>query len=529
MDKTGLIWKFPVNRELTQPEKDHHLPLDRPVVIPGNVMTTIKMNSTYLECCDKFYFGKGEITATGLFTCIGCCIILTVPLLNIINFPPRSEASFNEWLLFAIFVYATGIPTLLTLWFTGLSKEVFRYTHYPIRFNRKTRMVHVFRLDGTVMSESWDKLYFTIGLGEEYKESKEVRGHRLAEDGKTVLETFALPYVACEMRPRKQWEFVRRYMEKGPAEVLPYIDHVLDVELGQPGKRESFAHGYKMFSTTISNLGFYLFFPLTFPGVIGRWIAMRTCKQPVWPAEINAECAIEPNDPYLVDAKHLPEKVLQAQRIEQGGRDETITSAENLTEEAEFQPGKNKYRQVYLAILFSIMVPAIYALFAALAPSPESYIRKLNEQVEEARQQGLLGETSELLTEIIKIKPNAENYYNRGKYYDHVIRKDGHSKDETVLKWYIRDILKDYARAIEYDPDYVAVYRSRGLFYYEILKDYPNAIQDFTKWIALDPEGAHKVCGESNDCEVLKFLRENNLLHGENTPVTQKQQMEQGR
>jgi len=34
---------------------------------------------------------------------------------------------------------------------------------------------------------------------------------------------------------------------------------------------------------------------------------MRTCKQPVWPTEIEAECVIEPNDPYLVDAHHLPE------------------------------------------------------------------------------------------------------------------------------------------------------------------------------------------------------------------------------
>jgi hypothetical protein len=52
----------------------------------------------------------------------------------------------------------------------------------------------------------------------------------------------------------------------------------------------------------------FLFFPLTLMYAIGRWVAMRTSKQPVWPAEIEAECAIAPDDPYLVDAEHVPER-----------------------------------------------------------------------------------------------------------------------------------------------------------------------------------------------------------------------------
>jgi tetratricopeptide (TPR) repeat protein len=312
--------------------------------------------------------------------------------------------------------------------------------------------------------------------------------------------------------PRKHWEFIRRYMEIGPAEVLPYIDPVLDVEIGQPGKRESFAHGYKIYSTSISELMFYLFFPLAFSDVIGRWIAMRTCRQPAWPAEIKAECAIEPNDPYRVDAQHLPEKVLQAQGLEQDESDET----ENLPKEAEYQPDKKTNKQVYVAILFSVVVATIYTIAALFVQSPESYVHELKGRVEIARQKGLLGETSILLTEIIKIKPSAESYYNRGKYFDQHIREDGLLKDEELLRLYIIDILKDYASATEYDPDYIDVYRSRGLFYYEIQKDYPKAIEDFKKWIELDPEGPRKIC-ESNDCEVLKFLRENNLWHGEST------------
>ncbi|MDR0702309.1 MAG: hypothetical protein LBF61_07870, partial [Azoarcus sp.] len=193
------------------------------------------------------------------------------------------------------------------VWFTWLSKELFRYSHYPIRFNRKNRKVYFFRLDGTVMCEDWEKLYFTLGVGEEHEE-KEVRCHRLAEDGRTVLETYALPVPSQAHKPRSQWEFVRRYMEEGPEKVLPLIDHVLDVHIGK-GRREGFIHGMKMMYTDVGWLIAYVGSPLFLFYAIGRWIAMRVAKYPEWPAEVEAECAVEPDDPYLVDADHLPKGV----------------------------------------------------------------------------------------------------------------------------------------------------------------------------------------------------------------------------
>ena len=308
MDGMGLIWKFKVNRELTRPERRDHLPVDKAsCASPGSQMSVIRMNSTWLECVDKFYFGKGEITGGGIFGMIimGGFMILPVHWM-FFDFPVASEHERSELLLGSIAILAMVLPTMLLVWFTYLGKEVFRYTHYPIRFNRKTRMVHVFRLDGTVMSESWDKLYFTLGVGEELNKQREVRAHRLSEDGKeTVLETFALPTLNSQDHPRAQWEFVRRYMETGPAEVLPLIDHVLD---GHFGRNESFGHGYKMIAADAGKFITIVFLPMSLLYAIGRWIAMRTCKQPVWPAEVEAESAIDPDDPYLVDADHVPKQ-----------------------------------------------------------------------------------------------------------------------------------------------------------------------------------------------------------------------------
>ncbi|MCL2877098.1 MAG: hypothetical protein FWF12_12680, partial [Betaproteobacteria bacterium] len=46
-------------------------------------------------------------------------------------------------------------------------------------------------------------------------------------------------------------------------------------------------------------------FPLALIFSLGRWTAMHTCTIPRWPAEVEAACAVEPNDPYLRDRNHL--------------------------------------------------------------------------------------------------------------------------------------------------------------------------------------------------------------------------------
>jgi hypothetical protein len=38
---------------------------------------------------------------------------------------------------------------------------------------------------------------------------------------------------------------------------------------------------------------------------LGRWLTMLTCTIPVWPEDVEKDCAIEPNDPYLRDHDHL--------------------------------------------------------------------------------------------------------------------------------------------------------------------------------------------------------------------------------
>jgi hypothetical protein len=311
MDYIGLLDKFPVNRPITIEEIENHLPQDKPSLSrPLCQLSVIRMNSTYLECVDKFFGWKGSFSAFAI-------VALSMPF-SLFIWITLSEISRPEgiqtdalWLIAFAFLGCIGIYFLFG---PVLKKECFQYTHNPIRFNRKTRMVHVFRQNGTVMSEPWETLFFTLCRTQD--DNWEVRGHRLADDRRTVVETFALSYFGPLDDPNDpndpdpfiwgQWEFVRRYMEDGPAELVDQVEWVMDVA----ERRETFLRGFfrllapfgKAWPLAILMSPFCLF------SALGRGFAMRVGKIPYWPKEIEDQCQIDPDDPYLRDAKHLAKK-----------------------------------------------------------------------------------------------------------------------------------------------------------------------------------------------------------------------------
>ncbi|MDR3159275.1 MAG: hypothetical protein LBU11_09785 [Zoogloeaceae bacterium] len=304
MNYLGLTDPLPVNRPLTKQETEQHLSPSKPVPtdFATDWMATIKMNSTYLEFCDMYYDDKGFLTLVMLsFSAVALGIPLVAAFAVMQKWPDLSEQEHLKFIMAPVVLSVMAIPAFW-LFFHALSKEIFRYTHYPMRFNRKTRMAHVFRVDGTVMSESWDKLYFTVSPGQ--TGWLDIHGHRLAEDGVTVLETFALPEYSTEIGPHlfRQWEFVRQYMEEGPEKLLDKVVHTVDIA----DKKESFWFGfwYMMRNNYQFIVAGWLMSPFTFACALGRWLAIKTSKIPVWPAEIEAECQVDPNDPCIRDAQH---------------------------------------------------------------------------------------------------------------------------------------------------------------------------------------------------------------------------------
>jgi hypothetical protein len=100
-----------------------------------------------------------------------------------------------------------------------------------------------------------------------------------------------------------QWEFVRRFMENGPEKLVYQVDTIHHIY----NKRETYMRGlYCIFASFWSEKFLLLpLLPLLLLSTIGRVIVMHTSKIPVWPKEIEEECAFPIDDPYIRDEFHL--------------------------------------------------------------------------------------------------------------------------------------------------------------------------------------------------------------------------------
>ena len=205
------------------------------------------------------------------------------------------------------------LPVLVVVIWT-LLRESFAYTHYPIRFNRKSRTVYVFRVDGTVVKAKWNEIFFTVAELP-HRDQWEIRGHLLAPDNETVVDTFALSYIGsvsvesissgnkrlrADDYVHAHWEFIRRYMEEGPRHLLPQVQFCMPVD----GRREkTYVSIERMFANFASapKLLYWMLSPLSLVMSLCRIFAMRTSKIPEWPSEVDVACVIEPDDPYAIE------------------------------------------------------------------------------------------------------------------------------------------------------------------------------------------------------------------------------------
>lgn len=302
MNYTGLGYanRYKVNRPLTEQERREQLDLgQRSGFEPADALTTIRINSTYLEVVDRWYALKGTAVWMALLIMLPFSWIAMQALGFMIN---KNEA--GAWFSGALGVVVFG-GGVAAAFFLGFRLEAFRWTHYPIRLNRKTRQVHVFRQDGSVLTTPWDSLFLHVGhssppmAGEEL----DVRAHVLDADGETVRETFTPGFVFLgpDTAVMTQWEFLRRYMEE--PDYLPEAHRHVEIANPIHDRREGFAHGvmrcfglgarYPLLQLLLS--------PILALNSLGRWIAMVTSKVPQWPAEVEAACRIEPDDPYRKD------------------------------------------------------------------------------------------------------------------------------------------------------------------------------------------------------------------------------------
>ncbi|WP_343581232.1 DUF6708 domain-containing protein [Acinetobacter sp.] len=308
-------------------------------VEPVDADITIQFNSTYLEVLDKAYNWRGGVN----FFSIGLSILFI--LMIILMFFVIALDGFELIDVFGLILIAVFSGLLFFIYKILLKKDLFGYTHYPIRFNRKNRKVYVFKTKDDIRVFDWDhlKVAFTrIDTGDRRKPEYDIRFSQIAEDG-TIEDAFCLPFRKFVEKIEyieedgyqfssdveavifaSNWEYIRCYMEEGIEESYKAVRKLIPLDK----KRESLLQsmkmawffGSKMYSFKeietplgtryivdiqktykdmhLLNLFKGLFFFIVMICFIGRPFVMHIAKRPKWTKQVEDACVVDTNDPY---------------------------------------------------------------------------------------------------------------------------------------------------------------------------------------------------------------------------------------
>ncbi|UBB94719.1 hypothetical protein I0K01_21720 [Xanthomonas oryzae pv. oryzae] len=291
---TGWIGsKFPLNRVLSEAELDNAFSKRDSYGFMAQRLGLIRINSKYIEWIDRRFLYRGMMN-TSVF--LGGCILMVGGIFVCLDL---FFSSYGGTRFFLAMPIATAILGILLFFFSFLRYDFFSYTYYPIRFNRENRKIYIFReeRDGGLLVVPWEDVFFHIGRGKDMKFLRDIRGEIL--DGEIVKDTFALGHCAERDEPVKEmWEFIRRYMEEGPEAVA---EHPLDkyVELSVAPTWKNCLISAVGFTNATTPFKRVLLFPFIGTFTVVRWLVFKSCKQPVFPPEVEAECQVEPNDPHI--------------------------------------------------------------------------------------------------------------------------------------------------------------------------------------------------------------------------------------
>ncbi|MBB3261178.1 hypothetical protein F4827_006086 [Paraburkholderia bannensis] len=294
----GWMRPFAVNRILLPEERKEALRREAQAEVePGQHMGLIRLNSTYIDWIDRRFRFRGMLN-TSIAT-LGGLFVVGLGLF-VFGDSILFDWTYSDWLLrvclsFGVCLFAFG--SSYVLYYTALRYDYHTYTHYPIRFNRKTRMVHVFRHNGPdgVLSVPWESVYFHLGHGSGMPFLRDIRGEVM--EGDTVKDTFALGHAMESETPvREMWEFIRRYMDQGPEAVAdsPMAKYIALSVTPTLKNCMLFAVSFTNATTPFKRAllsPFIVLFTLT------RWVVFRTSQEPVFPAEVEMTCEVALNDP----------------------------------------------------------------------------------------------------------------------------------------------------------------------------------------------------------------------------------------
>lgn len=265
----------------------------------------IRFNSTFVEVMDSWEFIRGRATALALLMWAALFFAIGMFLFFIYSL-------YFKQVYWSMAVFACLIIVLIYLVYSNYQMakyDLFGYTHYPIRFNRKTQKVYAFSPQQQKIIElNWQDLRFSaVKEGDEI----ELRGS-LVNSENFVEEEISFPFLAPVYEPNlidQHLAFFKAYMQGDDLEKIDAaIPELFDVYNRKPTFKETFERVYMindivervqqkrpeeryMLSVTLNSI-FWL------PNLFLRRMGLFFSKIPNWPAYVEKECEIDIADAY---------------------------------------------------------------------------------------------------------------------------------------------------------------------------------------------------------------------------------------
>ena len=271
--------------------------------------TVVQFNSTYMELVDMWDFSRGEIVWSQF-------LILSVALfgLGTFNYMVFLEVNRNGIGFFIVFlcIMIAIVFGMVYAILRRLSRELFTYTYFPIRFNRKNGKVYVIGANKKVDIYDWQDL--NIHMDAEVNAPWGVRCCDVNDKG-IIQRTFSLPfrYQRVHKVLYGHFEFVNRYMSvknnKDLSEVASSIRYIFPIHQRKETYKESVQRSLLEYHYDFDDTEFpektlqldWLFvinIPFWLLKLLGRRLSILTSKTPYFPSDIEAQCEIDPNDPF---------------------------------------------------------------------------------------------------------------------------------------------------------------------------------------------------------------------------------------
>ncbi|WP_110678624.1 DUF6708 domain-containing protein [Salinicola sp. RZ23] len=272
--------------------------------------SVISSSSAYIEIVDSGSRLRGGASFFGLMALVPIVVGMGALLYVIFFHGERLPLIVHifVWLAVLVFLFIAG-PCLNTL----VRWDMFRKTHYPMRFNRRDRKVYAWSQDMGVVTMNWDDIQFYTSEATKSQDRRgmsreEIRGYVRDRNGNMLYHLVFFKYEGFKgMKGVLEiWELVRRYMEEPDGYIQAYqVDQrLLDLD----GKRESFIHSLIQATQVIADsriLQVILAMAITWTGT-GRLIAKWTCRVPRWPEWVEEKCRVAPDDPYVRNRQTEP-------------------------------------------------------------------------------------------------------------------------------------------------------------------------------------------------------------------------------